>query len=251
MTTYTLTNIYAIAVRVLRQLAHDRRFVALSLGLPLAICFMLYFFFDGVDAPYFDPQTFVLSVGGYIVHLIAYALCAIAIVKERTAQTLGRMFVNGYLQVEVIGGYILAYSLLATVQSLLVLASLHLIFDLPYGLGTMVAVYFVMWMLALISIALGIFISNFARTESQVFPFIPLVIMVSVLFSGVILPIEKLPEWIRWLHYTTPVYYANGIIQALIKPGGVLGDAGGDLAGLVIYGVILFSMATVTLREME
>ena len=248
---YTLSNIYAIAVRVLRQLANDRRFVALSLGLPLVICFMLFFFFDGVDNPFIDPKKFVMPIGGYIIHVIAYALCAIALVKERTAETLGRMFVNGYRQVEVIGGYILAYSVLATVQSLLVLTSLHFIFELEYSLGTMLAVYLIMWILALISIALGIFVSNFARTEGQVFPFIPLVIMLSVLFSGVLLPIDQLPEWIRWLHFTTPVYYANGVIQTLIKPGAILGDAGGNLAGLVIYGVVLFALATFTLRETE
>src|ERR671917_331711 len=83
--THTLRHTGAIAVRVLRQLRSDHRFLGLSLA-------------------------------------------ALLLVRERTAQTLARMFVNGYRQAEIIGGYVLAYTGLATVQSLLVLATLRWLF---------------------------------------------------------------------------------------------------------------------------
>ncbi len=247
---YILSNMLAVAARVLTQLRHDRRFLILALMLPAVTVYMLYLFFEGVDAPIFDPEKFIMPVGAFMVHFITYALCAIALVRERTAQTLGRMFVNGYRQVEIIGGYVLAYTLLATVQSLIVLIGLSLLFKLDYSTGTFVALYLTIWLLAIISIAMGILVSNFARNEGQVFPFIPLVIFLSVLFSGMILPTEKLPEWSRPASLITPMYYANLVVQALIKPNGTLGDTWG-LAGLIAYGIAIFSLATFTLRELE
>jgi ABC-type multidrug transport system permease subunit len=99
--------------------------------------------------------------------------------------------------------YVLAYSTLATLQALLVLGALTLLFDLHYSWTTLLAIYGVIWLLALVIIALGILISNVARTEGQVFPFIPLVVLPSVLLSGLIIPVASLPLWAQWLSYVS------------------------------------------------
>lgn len=235
----------AVTTRVLRQLSHDRRFVGLSLLVPIVVIYLLWIFFDAVDRPFFDVETFVPPVSAFIVHFLTYVLCAIVLVRERSAQTLERMFVSGYRRLSIIGGYLVAYSLLATVQSLIVLVMLNVLFDLNYDTATFLSMYGVIWLLAIISIALGILVSNFARNEGQVFPFIPLVIMPSVFFSGMILSIDQLPDWVAPLSYSTPMFYANEVIQDLI---GADGNAT-LLAGLVVYGVAILTLAVTTLRE--
>ena len=199
----------------------------------------------------FEPSQFAVPLGAFVVHLITYLLCAIVLVRERTAQTLARMFVNGYRQAEIIGGYVLAYTGLATIQCILVLTELTLLFKLGFGLGTLLSIYLVVWLLAVTSVALGILVSNFARTEGQVLPFVPLVAVPSILLSGVIISIDKLPGWAQWLSHITPLYYANQVIQELIKPAGTLGDAWTSLAALPTYGLIVLLLASRTLREME
>lgn len=237
----------AVAVRVLRQLSHDRRFVALTLVVPLLVIYMLWIFFDAVDRPFFDVPTFIPPVSAFFVHFLTYVLCAIVLVRERSANTLTRMFVNGYQRTSIIGGYLVAYSLLATVQSLIVLLAMNALFELHYDVQTFLTLYVVTWLLAIISIALGIFVSNFARNEGQVFPFIPLVLMPSVFFSGMILSVDKLPEWAAVLSFTTPMYYANSVIQDVIGA-----DGNSTLfIGLVVYGFVVLSLAVMTLREQE
>jgi ABC-2 type transport system permease protein len=66
----TLLHIRAIAGRVLRQLARDRRFLGLSLAAPLVISYMLWVFFQGADSPMIDPSRFVVPIGAFIVHFI-------------------------------------------------------------------------------------------------------------------------------------------------------------------------------------
>ncbi len=241
-------NMLSVARRVAAQLRSDPRFVALSLLMPVVIVYMLSLFFDGVDVPIFQPQKFVVPIGAFIVHFLTYALCAIVLVRERASGTLSRMFISGYRPIDVIGGYLIAYSGLALVQSVIVLTGLSLLFDLGYSAQTFLALALIIWLLALLSITLGMLVSNFARSEGQIFPMIPLVILISVFFSGIILPIEKLPDFIEPARFITPMYYANTSIQGLIDASSDVNPASGWI-GLVVYGIVLLGVATLTLRE--
>jgi len=248
---FALDRVAAVAQRVLRQLVRDRRFLALSLAAPLVIIYLLKVFLDTLGSPLLDAKPFAVPIGAFIVHFITYVLCAIVLVRERTAQTLQRMFVGGYRQSEIIGGYVLAYSCLATLQSLLVLAALSRLFHLNYRAETLFSIYVVVCLLAVISIALGILVSNFARTEGQVFPFIPLVILPSVFLSGLIISVDQLPRWAQWLSRVIPLYYANHVLQHLIQPGAVLSDDWSGFGRLALYGLVVLALATLTLREVE
>jgi ABC-2 type transport system permease protein len=289
----TLNRLQSVAARVLRQLRHDHRFLALSLAAPLVVIGVVKIFiesfqpsappttmpidavqslienpdlppeirellteniaqFSGVSRPKsFEPTQIAVPLGAFVVHLITYLLCGLVLVRERTAQTLGRMFVSGYRQFEIIGGYVVAYSILATLQSLLVLTELALLFTLRLGLAAFAPIYLVIWLLAVTSVALGIFVSNFARTEGQVLPFIPMVAIPSILLSGVIISVDKLPAWAQWLSYVTPLYYANNVIQELIKTDGALGHVWTSLAALPVYGLAVLFLASRTLAETD
>ncbi len=112
----------------------------------------------------------------------------------------------------------------------------------------MLALYLIFWLLAMITIALGILIPNFARNEGQVLPFIPLVTFPSIFFSGVLIPVEKLPAWAASLDLLTPLYYANAVIQNLARPGASLMGDPLPLFGLLVYGLFILFLATLTLR---
>jgi ABC-2 type transport system permease protein len=241
----------AVALRVFRQLSRDRRFLGLSILAPLMVIYITKAALDSFNVPFVNASQFAVPIGAFIVHFVTYVLCAIVLVRERTAQTLARMFVNGYTRAEIIGGYVLAYSCLATVQSLLVLSELSLLFHLTYGAKTLLSIYLVIWLLAIISICLGIFVSNFARNEGQVFPFIPLVTVPGIFLSDVIFSVDRFPRWMQWLSHATPLFYANKVIQRLILPGGTLADQGPRMAGLFLYGAVILVLATRTLREMD
>jgi ABC-2 type transport system permease protein len=241
----------AVARRVLRQLMHDRRFLGLSLAAPMLTIYIAKAAIASLNLGFIDPTPFVVPIGAYVVHFITYILCAIVLVRERTAQTLARMFVNGYEPSNIIGGYAMAYTCLATLQSLIVLTEMSWLFHLGYPLSTLLSIYFVIWLLAVISICLGIFVSNFARTEGQIFPFIPLVTVPGIFLSGLIFSVDRLPRWAQWLAHATPLYYANQVIQRLILPGSSLLQNRAELAALVIYGSVVLLLAMRTLRESD
>jgi ABC-2 type transport system permease protein len=241
----------AVARRVLRQLAADRRFLVMSLIAPLVAIYITKAVLDALTNPLFDIGQFVVPIGAFVVHFVTYVLCAIVLVRERSAGTLARMFVNGYRPAHIIGGYVSAYTVVATVQSMAVMIELRQLFHLNYTASSLLSLYLVIWLLAVISICLGICVSNFARTEGQVFPFIPLVTIPGMFLSGLIISVDQLPRWAQWIAHMTPLYYANQVIQQLIKAGATLAANGSRLGALALYGVVVLTLATWTLRESD
>ncbi len=245
-----MTRTLAVARRVLRQLAHDRRFLALSILAPLVVIYISKAALDSFSVPFVNASQFVVPIGAFIVHFATYILCAIVLVRERAAQTLARMFVNGYRQPEIIGGYVLAYTCIATMQTIPVIGELSLLFHLNYGARVLISIYLVIWLLAIISICLGIFVSNFARNEGQVLPFIPLVTVPGIFLSDVIFSVDKFPVWAQWLSRATPLFYANRILQRLIRDGS-LADELWRVGLLILYGSLVLGLAMRTLRESD
>ena len=121
-------------------------------------------------------------------------------------------------------------------------------FDLGYEASRLAEAFVAIWLLAVISMALGILVSNLAQTEGQVIPFIPLVIIPSFLFSGIVVAVDLLPMWPQLISRVSPMYYANEILQEII--GGESTSTNlGAAAGLPLFGLVILGVATLTLRE--
>ena len=245
-----MRHTFAIARRVVKQLLRNPRFLALSVAAPLVIVYLLKIFFDTFPET-FDVARYIVPVAAFIVHFLAFILCAIALVQERTAGTMERMFINGFRRVEIIGGYVLGFLGLATFQAVAALAEAIWLFELDYDGETLVTLFTVVWLLAIASVMLGIFVSTFARREAHVFPFIPLITLPSVFLSGLLVDVDELPRWAEWLGQAFPLFWANDVIQEVIESGWAVEDIQVSFAVLAGYGVALLLLASLTLREVE
>jgi ABC-2 type transport system permease protein len=248
-----MTRTLAITQRVYRQIWKDRRFLALSIVAPLLIIYFLKVMLDALSPGGGASLTnaYVMPIVASITFFLAYLLCSLSLVRERTRETLTRMFVNGFRRNEIVVGYLLGFAGLATLQALLALIEANLIFSLSYSIATEASLFLVIWLLAITSVALGILFSNFARNEGQVLPFIPLVLLPSIFFSGILTrDVGNLPAWAQAISVLTPLRYAADIIQGLIADKTLL-DELGTLLVLLGYGIVLMGVATLTLREYD
>jgi ABC-2 type transport system permease protein len=241
---------FTVARRVVRQLLRNHRFLALSIVAPLVIVYFLKLFFDTMPEG-FDTARYAVPVAAFLVHFLAFLLCAIVVVQERTVGTLERMFINGFRRTEVIGGYVLGYLGLATFQAVVALTEVIWLFELDYESDTLLTLFVVVWLLAIASVMLGIFVSTFARHEGQVFPFVPLIIVPSVFLSGLLMNVDELPKWAEWLGHVLPLFWANDVIQEVIEPNWALENVWGSFVVLAAYSVVLLLLASFTLREVE
>ena len=138
--------------------------------------------------------------------------------KERLTGTLYRVKVTSTSKSEIMIGYLLGNSLIALVQSALLLAISVLFFQI-HIVGNILLLFFVLFIYAMSCVGLGIFASTFAQNELQAFQFIPLLLIPSMFFSGFIFPINSFPEVFQYVSYFIPMTYSIRISRAIMING--------------------------------
>lgn len=245
-----MRHTFIIAHRVLSQVKGDSKFLILSLTGPLIIIYFLKLLFNTFP-PYVDVKSYIIPISAFIVHFMSFVLCAILLVQERTRGTLERMMIGGFSKTSIIGGYTLGYFGLATIQAITALIESVWLFKLSYEPATFVYLFVVIWLLAIVSVMLGIFISTFAKHEGQVFPFIPLMILPSIFLTGLIIDPAGLPIWARIIGDCLPLHYAVNIIHEINKPDYKIADTLVDFGILAAYIFVLLRLASLTLKETD
>jgi len=99
------------------------------------------------------------------------------------------------------------------------------------------------------AVNLGIFISTFARNEFQMVQFIPLILFPQVFLSGVIWPVEQMPNYLQWFAKILPLRYGVDGLRQIMLYGKSLADVGTDLLVLVGFAAIVSVLAALTLRR--
>jgi ABC-2 type transport system permease protein len=243
-----------VGERVLTEIRRDPRFVAFSLLVPCALIVLMKLVFnawDALDRVGVDPGENAVPAGAFLVHFSAYVLSAIALVRERTGGTLDRMLVATFRKAEIVLGYIVGFAGLAFVQAVLVLVTIAIAYDVPRLGPRLPVVLGVVFLLALSSIALGLIVSSTARSEGQIFPFIPLVIVPSLVLSGLMVPFGELTLPLQALARLVPLTYAEDLLVPVFRDGDAVAGELWHLALLAAYGLVLLVLASLTLREHE
>ncbi|MFB6634944.1 ABC transporter permease [Streptomyces sp. NPDC056362] len=235
----------ATAARVLRQLRHDPRSIALMLLVPCLMLFLLRYVFDG------SPQTFD-SIGASLLGIFPlitmFLVTSIATLRERTSGTLERLLALPLGRAELITGYALAFGLVAVLQSVLATALAVWFLGLDV-LGSPWLLLLVALLDALLGTALGLFVSAFAASEFQAVQFMPAVIFPQLLLCGLFTPRDRMAPALEALSDVLPMSYAvDGMNQVLRHPD-VTGDFVRDTLVVAGCAVLVLGLGAATLRR--
>jgi ABC-2 type transport system permease protein len=234
----------ATAVRVLSQLRHDPRTLALVLVVPPGLLTLLRYIFDGSPAVF---QRIGPELVGLFPLIVMFLVTSIAMLRERTTGTLERLMSLPLAKLDLLLGYGLAFALLAAVQSG-VTATVGFWW---LGLNTAGSVAWVVLLAianALLGMALGLLLSAFASTEFQAVQFMPAVLLPQVLLAGLFAPRGRMPHVLRVVSDVLPVTYAY---DALARVTAGLGGGRLALDVAVTVGSVLLALAlgAATLRR--
>ncbi|MFX0030067.1 MAG: ABC transporter permease, partial [Candidatus Hermodarchaeota archaeon] len=138
--------------------------------------------------------------------------------KERVTETLYRVKATSTSKSEMMIGYLLGNSLIALVQSALLLIISVLFFQIQI-VGNILLLFLILFIYAMSCVGLGIFASTFAKNELQAFQFIPLLLIPSMFFSGFIFPINSFPAVFQYVSYVIPMTYSIRISRAIMING--------------------------------
>jgi len=230
--------------RVLRQVRHDHRTVALLLVVPSVLMGLLAWLY--ADQPgVFDRIGPALL--GIFPLIVMFLVTSVATLRERTSGTLERLMTLPMSKVAFVGGYAVAFGLLAAVQASVV-STLSLV---AYGLqvaGPAWAVVAVAVLDALLGTALGLCVSAFAATEFQAVQFMPAVVLPQLLLCGLLVPTDRMPDVLAAVASVLPMTYAVDAMSLLAR-GGVTGEVLTDMAVVAGFAVATCGAGAGTLRR--
>ncbi|WP_293051646.1 ABC transporter permease [Mycobacterium sp.] len=246
-----MKNYTATTTRILRQLAADRRSIAMILAVPVLIITLMYFMFEQVPHRPGAPTGFntaCLVLLGLFPLFVMFVITAITMQRERSSGTLERILTTPLRRLDLLAAYGTAFSMAAAAQATLacVVAFWLLGFDTA---GSPVAVFAIAIINAVLGVGLGLLCSAFARTEFQAVQFIPMVMAPQLLLAGIIVPRALMPTWLEWISNALPASYALEALQQVGAHSELTYIAVRDIVVVVSFAITALGLAAATLRR--
>ncbi|MBS4729673.1 ABC transporter permease [Mycobacterium sp. SM1] len=247
----TLQGYTATTARILRQLAADRRSVAMILLVPVVVLTLMYFMFENAPPRPGTPSPFnnaCLILLGLFPLFVMFIITSITMQRERSSGTLERILTTPLRRLDLLIAYGTAFSIAAAVQATLacIVAFRFLGFTTA---GSPVWVFVIAVINAVLGVGLGLLCSAFARTEFQAVQFIPLVLAPQLLLAGIIVPRALMATWLQWISNILPASYALEALQQVAAHAELTGIALRDLIVVLGFAIAALCLAAATLRR--
>ena len=168
-----------------------------------------------------DAVNIVPGLIGVILTITLVMIMSLSLVRERERGTLEQLIVTPISKTAVILGKILPFLAIGFVQVTVVLIVARYLFKVPME-GSLLLLYLFALLFMLGMLALGIFMSTLARTQTQALQMALLVIMPSFLLSGFMFPLAAMPRAARIAGSLLPVtHFLTALRGILLKGAGM------------------------------
>lgn len=204
---------------------------------PLSVQPIILFNPEGRTANFIIPGLIAIML-----QIVAIALTAIAIVREREKGTLEQLLVTPVNPLGLMLGKLAPYLVVGLVETGIVLTAMRFGFDVPIR-GSLVFLFFVAVIYLFALLAMGLLVSARAQSQAQAMQQAQMFFLPSIFLSGYIFPVAGLP---------LPLYVIGRVLPAThmveIMRGIVLRDAGfaqlwPNVLALVVLSTILMTLS--------
>ena len=233
----------ATAARVLRQVRHDPRTIALIVLVPCVLLGLVAWMFNGT--PVLDTAGPLLL--GVFPLFVMFLVTSVTMLRERLGGTLERLMTMPVRRGDVVVGYGLAFGVLAALQGVVLVAVTVGLYGMNVA-GPLWAVILIAVLDAVLGTALGLASSALARTEFQAIQMLPVIIIPQLILCGLIMPRDQMPAVLEAISVVLPLTYVVDAMQTLSAETGVAG-IWGDVAVIAGFIVVAVAVASTTLRR--
>jgi len=204
--------------------------------------------YGGADYSILDYLAPVLVA--FFAFFFIFLLSAVSFLRERTSGTLERLMATPLRRGELVLGYLAGFSFFALLQAIVILLFTVFVLQVRYR-GNLATIFIVEAVLVVGAVSLGLLVSAAARNELQAVQFVPLVLLPQVFLSGLLIPVDQLPEYLRPISAVLPLTYANEALRSVMIKGYELADplVLRDIGILVAFGLVMAIGAVASIRR--
>jgi len=205
------TRTFYIAARVFRELRRDVRTMFLYTISPTFVMVLTAGILHGY------PQTFDrigLIVLGLFPTAPTFLFAAFAIQRERYRGNLEALMTTPVSRLDILIGYIIAFTVPAVAQIGMTLGVTYGLLDL-HSAGSWWLVGLMALLSSVLGVSLGMFSANLARNELQLTKVLAATAAPHLMLSGLFRPHEKMVNWMQVLSDVAPWRYAVAAVAEL------------------------------------
>jgi ABC-2 type transport system permease protein len=226
----------ATALRVITQLRHDPRTIAMLVLVPTVLLVLLRYVFN-------QQQTFnriAPMLLGLFPFIVMFLVASVGTLRERRSGTLERLMTMPMGKLDFLVGYGVAFGLIAMVQVAVVATITFTWLGLTIA-GDLWLLILVTILSALLGTTLGLAVSAFARSEFQAVQFLPVFVLPQSLLCGLFAPREEMARWLQIISDVLPLTYAVDATVRITRSSAVSSELVKDLG--ITAGCILLALA--------
>jgi ABC-2 type transport system permease protein len=182
-----------------------------------------------------------------VLSLTLVMMTALGMTRELERGTMEGLLATPVRPLEVMVGKLLPYVGIGVIQSVMLLGTARLLFDVPFE-GGWDALILGLFLFIVGSLALGFLISTLAKSQLQAMQASFFYIMPSILLSGFAFPFKGMPGWAQTLGTLLPATHFLRVIRGALLKG--LGTAATwpELAALFAFVLVVTTLAMIRYR---
>lgn len=180
--------------------------------------------------------------------MICGFLPALNLVSEKETGTIEQMNVTPVKTYIFVLSKVVPYWIIGIIDISLAM----LIAVLIYGLvpsGSLFAIYLAALLFIFVMSGIGIIIANFSSKMSQSMFLMLFVVLLCVLMSGLLTPINSMPQWAQYATYILPPRYFIEIMRSVYLKATPMGDLATQYIVLSCFAIVINALAAFTYRK--
>ena len=177
-----------------------------------------------------------------LITMVGTLLTAQNIAREKEVGTLEQLNVTPISRAEFVTAKLLPFWVLGLLDLALGLIAGKLVFDIPVR-GSLVLLFGSAGLYLIVALAIGLLISTAVETQQQAMFISFFMIMIYLLMSGLLTPVDSMPRWMQILSEFNPVRHFIAIARAVLVKGAGLEQIRFQLGVLAAYAVLAMTVA--------
>jgi ABC-2 type transport system permease protein len=162
-------------------------------------------------------HVMIPGIIGFILLFVGLFITGLGVVREREQGTLEQFAVTPLRPIDVILGKIIPYFLIAFCNLVLSSVAGVVVFGMPFrGSFLLFAAFGLAFLFAILGF--GVLVSTASRSQGEAVQLAIIIILPQVMVSGMVFPLNAMPDGVRWLGSLMPLtYFIIGMKGVLLK----------------------------------
>ena len=192
---------------------------------------------------------YVPAVLAMVLMMMTMMLSAMGVVREKEIGTMEQLIVTPIRSWQLLVGKLFPFAVIGFIQALLISAVTVWGFNVRLA-GSFTLLLGLTMLFVLSTLGLGLLVSTLVQNQQQAMMGATFVLMIPMIYlSGLLFPIENMPQGIQYVTYAIPVRYYAEILRGVFLRGSGIDVLWPQALALLVMGVSILTVAARRFRK--